>query len=166
MYQASALSTSRVAAQRCFAPARPAAVRPRRGVAVSAELQPGSKVRVVKPVTVFAGKFKDGLNLEGMEGEAVENVALFKGEVLSANLPWKVRFDPAGPDGKPVKVIVHLVRRGVLERAGALGAQSTGTTEPRLWSPPPLAPALREAPARAGVAAAGRRGQLRSACCC
>ena len=135
MNQASSLSTSRVGAQRCFAPARPAsAARPRRGVPVSAELQAGSKVRVVKPVTVFTGKFKEGLNLEGMEGEAVENVNNFKGEVLSANLPWKVRFDPPGPDGKPAKVIVHLVRAGVWEGGGQGAAGRSGPApSPLVW---------------------------------
>lgn len=82
----------------------------RRAVAVTAELAIGAKVRVAAPVKIFhAGKFKGGLELEGMEGTIVEDSKHYKGYETSSTLRWKVQFAPMAPDGKPAKVLAHLV---------------------------------------------------------
>lgn len=69
------------------------------------------------PAHRHVGKFKEGLQLQGREGVVQKNEAQYnwKGQdmALSANLPWKVQFSVDGPEGKPVKVIAHLVRPGV-----------------------------------------------------
>ena len=84
----------------------------RRAVAVTAELAIGAKVRVAAPVKIFhAGKFKGGLELEGMEGTIVEDSKHYKGYETSSTLRWKVQFAPVAPDGKPAKVLAHLVSR-------------------------------------------------------
>lgn len=78
-----------------------------------AALTPGAKVRVSVPLKVWhVAKFKEGLELQGMEGTVLANVAEWKGKVLSASLPWKVQFEAADPAGssKPVKVIAHLAQ--------------------------------------------------------
>jgi hypothetical protein len=81
-----------------------------RAMPVSAALTEGQKVKVKSPVKVYhVGKFKGGLELQGMEGTVVADVRDYQGIRLSANLPIKVQFGPAGPDGKPVKVLAHLV---------------------------------------------------------
>ena len=61
------------------------------------------------------GKFKTGLDLQGMEGVVQADVRNFKGMELSATMPWKVQFEAPAPDGsdKPVKVIAHLVSGGI-----------------------------------------------------
>lgn len=85
----------------------------RSSLSVRCELKEGARVRVKAPVTIYhVGKFKEGLNLEGKEGTVVQNVAQYKGQELSANLPWKVEFAVPAPDGgaKPVKVLTHMVR--------------------------------------------------------
>ena len=83
-------------------------------VVAAAELQPGTRVRVKVPLKVWhVGKYKDGLDLQGMEGVLQANVALWKGQVLSATHPFKVLFNPKNPEnpeGKPLKVFAHLVR--------------------------------------------------------
>jgi hypothetical protein len=72
----------------------------------------GTRVKVSAPVKIFhVGKFKEGLDLQGLEGVVQADARQFKGMELSATLPWKVQFEVAAPDGgKPVKVIAHLVR--------------------------------------------------------
>lgn len=76
---------------------------------ITAELQEGDKVKVKSSIIVYhVGKFKEGIDLEGMEGVVVGNASLYQGQVLSANLPWKVEFVKDVPDGKPAKFIVHL----------------------------------------------------------
>lgn len=77
---------------------------------ISCEFKPGSRVKVASPVKVWhVGKFKEGLSLEGLEGVIQANVTEYKGEILSANLPWKIQFSVPAPDGgKDVKVIAHL----------------------------------------------------------
>ena len=71
----------------------------------------GAKVRVKSPIKVYhVGKFKEGLDLQGMEGVVQADVRQHKGQELSATLPWKVQFEAKDGDGKPVKVIAHLVR--------------------------------------------------------
>ena len=77
---------------------------------VSCVLKEGARVRVVSPVRVFhVGKFKAGLELEGMEGTVISDVREFKGMQLSATHPWKVQFEAKDGDGKAVKVLAHLV---------------------------------------------------------
>jgi hypothetical protein len=45
-----------------------------------------------------------------MEGEVKSNESEYKGQTLSANLPWKVQFAVPAPDGgKDIKVLAHLV---------------------------------------------------------
>jgi len=88
-------------------------------VRVSAALAKGSTVKVTKPVKVFVGKFKDGLDLNGMTGTVLENVQEYEGKVLSANLPWKVEFSVDAGD-KPVKVLAHL-EEDELEAVGGAG---------------------------------------------
>jgi hypothetical protein len=97
--------------------ARRATVQPRRASSALAvvAVKEGDTVKVTRPIVVYhVGKFKDGLNLEGREGVVVENVMNYKGQELSANLPWKVQFLVDGPEGKPVKVLAHLVRAPLL----------------------------------------------------
>ena len=87
-------------------------------VAVAAQLAEGQRVRVTRPVTVWhVGKFKGGLDLQGMEGTVLlPNVNDYQGQdgrqhTLSANLTVKCQFAAAAPDGgKDVKIIAHLVR--------------------------------------------------------
>ena len=77
---------------------------------VRCEFAPGAKVRVASAVKVYhVGKFKDGLDLQGMEGIVQSDAREYNGMQLSATLPWKVQFEAPGPDGKAVKVIAHLV---------------------------------------------------------
>ncbi|GAB4820747.1 hypothetical protein N2152v2_007793 [Parachlorella kessleri] len=79
------------------------------GAAAVCELKDGVRVKVATPVTVFhVGKFKKGLSLEGLEGTVLSDESQYKGQKLSANLPWKVQFSVPGPEGKDVKVIAHL----------------------------------------------------------
>ena len=96
---------------RAFAPARSHATRSSRIASViSCEYAAGAKVRVTTPIKVFhVGKFKEGLELQGMEGVVQGDARKGDGIELSATLPWKVQFLPKGPDGKEVKVIAHLV---------------------------------------------------------
>jgi hypothetical protein len=84
---------------------------------ISAQLAEGARVKVKAPVKVFhVGKYKEGLDLEGLEGTIVQaNVGDYKHHdgkqhTLSATLPVKVQFMVPAPDGgKDVKVLVHLV---------------------------------------------------------
>lgn len=77
---------------------------------VRCDFAEGARVRVKSSVKVYhVGKFRDGLDLQGMEGAVLEDVRNFKGTELSANLPWKVQFEAKDGDGKAVKVIAHLV---------------------------------------------------------
>jgi len=97
---------------RAFAPARSHALRSSRIVSVvSCEYAQGTKVRVTSPVKVYhVGKFKQGLELQGMEGIVQADARKGDGIELSATLPWKVQFAAPAPDGgKDVKVIAHLV---------------------------------------------------------
>jgi hypothetical protein len=96
---------------RAFAPARSHAINSSRIVSVvSCEYAQGTKVRVTSPVKVYhVGKFKEGLELQGMEGVVQADARKGDGIELSATLPWKVQFAAPGPDGKDVKVIAHLV---------------------------------------------------------
>ena len=96
-----------------FAPtqARLQPARSSRGVAVvRCDFAAGAKVKVTAPIKVFhVGKFKQGLDLQGMEGTITADARQHKGMELSATLPWKVQFEAKDGEGKPVKVIAHFV---------------------------------------------------------
>ena len=98
---------------RAFAPAhtRNHATRSSRiASVVRCDFAEGAKVRVTSPIKVYhVGKFKEGLDLQGMEGVVQGDARKGNGIELSATLPWKVQFAAKGPDGKDVKVIAHLV---------------------------------------------------------
>jgi hypothetical protein len=70
----------------------------------------GAKVKVVKPIKVYhvPKAPASGIDLEGMEGEVIKNATLFKGKVLSANLPYVVKFT-TNVGGSDVKFQAHLV---------------------------------------------------------
>jgi hypothetical protein len=86
-------------------------------VASAAELAEGARIRVKTSVKIYhSGKFKGGLDLQGMEGTVVKpNVCDYKHHdgkqhLLSANLPVQVQFMAPAPDGgKDVKILAHLV---------------------------------------------------------
>lgn len=67
-------------------------------------------MRVSSPVRVWhVPKFRDGLDVQGLEGKVIQNVSNFRGLRLSPSKPWKVMLDARGPAGEPVKVVMHLV---------------------------------------------------------
>ena len=73
------------------------------------QLAEGTRVRVKQSIMVYhAPKRKEGLDLEGMEGEVLAYVDDYKGKKLSSNLPVKVRF-LLDNDGKETKFFSHLV---------------------------------------------------------
>ena len=78
---------------------------------VRCDFSQGAKVRVTAPITVHhVGKFKQGLDLKGMEGIVQGDARQHStGMELSATLPWKVQFEAKAPDGKAVKVLAHFV---------------------------------------------------------
>lgn len=77
---------------------------------VRCDFSPGARVKVSTSVKVYhVGKFKDGLDLQGLEGVVQQDVRSYNGINLSANLPWKVQFAVADVEGKTMKVIAHLV---------------------------------------------------------
>lgn len=75
------------------------------------ELGEGSRVRVTAPIRVFHSlKYKQGLDIQGYLGTILSNVCKCKGKVVTANKPWKTALEANDPSGKPMKLIVHLVR--------------------------------------------------------
>jgi len=75
----------------------------------SERLPDGTRVRVTQALKVFhAPKRKEGLDLEGMEGELQGYVDIYKGKKLSSNLPAKIKF-LIDNDGKESKFFTHLV---------------------------------------------------------
>lgn len=59
----------------------------------SSRLPEGTRVRVTSDLIVYhAPKQKDGMQLKGMEGDLVSWVDEYKGQVLSSNLPAKIKF--------------------------------------------------------------------------
>ena len=81
--------------------------------AIRCEFAEGAKVRVKDSVMIYhVGKFKTGLDLQGMEGVVQADVRNFKGMELSATMPWKVQFEAPAPDGsdKPVCVAETVTR--------------------------------------------------------
>ena len=81
-------------------------------ISAASDIQPGARIRVSQPVTVFhSPKHKPSLSLEGLEGTVTAVVKEHKGKELSANLPIRVQFAlPAADGGKETKLIAHLVR--------------------------------------------------------
>ncbi|GAX79995.1 hypothetical protein CEUSTIGMA_g7435.t1 [Chlamydomonas eustigma] len=74
----------------------------------SGKFTEGARVKVTGYVKLFSvPKHPEGLEIEGMEGEVAKDVTQFKGKVLSATLPYLVKFktDMAGAD---VKFQAHL----------------------------------------------------------
>ncbi len=70
-------------------------------------------MKVTAPITVFhSPKYKDGLLVQDYTGTIVADVSQFQGKTLSANKPWKVSLDAKDPEGKPLKLIIHLVSEG------------------------------------------------------
>ena len=83
----------------------------------------GQRVKVVKPVMLYSvPKHPEGLVIEGMQGEVAKDVSTFKGKILSASLPYLVKFN-ADLNGAAVKFQAHLVS-GVRNRSGR---SATGT---------------------------------------
>ncbi|KAK9864807.1 hypothetical protein WJX84_005565 [Apatococcus fuscideae] len=87
------------------------------GVRVVAEEAPeklsgvkeGSRIRVSRSLPIYhSPKFKEGLDLEGKEGEVLSDVSQFKGKTLSSTLPYKVQFMVPHGEAGEVKVIAHL----------------------------------------------------------
>eukprot|EP00210_Caulerpa_lentillifera_P005661 g5414.t1 len=79
-------------------------------MAQNASLKAGLRVRVVTSIVVYhVPKSKQGLDLEGMEGDLIADVRHVAGQELTPNYPWKVQFQRIPPDGgKPSKFFVHL----------------------------------------------------------
>jgi hypothetical protein len=65
-------------------------------------------VRVVSPVKVFHVPKQPEVQLEGMTGTVKKIAALHKGQVLSANLQYRVQF-ATQVNGADVKFFAHLV---------------------------------------------------------
>ena len=53
-------------------------------------------------------KHPEGISIEGMTGEVSKDVSQFKGKVLSANLPYLVKFKTS-LNGADIKFQAHLV---------------------------------------------------------
>ncbi|XP_010918464.1 ferredoxin-thioredoxin reductase, variable chain [Elaeis guineensis] len=69
----------------------------------------GRRVRVKVPLKVYHVLKAPELDLNGMEGEIKQYVALWKGKRISANLPFKIEFHVAVEgQPKPVKFFAHL----------------------------------------------------------
>lgn len=69
----------------------------------------GKRVRVTAPARVHHVAKAPGLELRGMEGVVKQYVGVWKGNRVTANLPFKVEFELKldGQD-KPVRFIAHL----------------------------------------------------------
>lgn len=68
----------------------------------------GDQVKVVRPITLYSvPKHPDGVNIEGMVGNVFKDVSVHKGKVLSASLPYIVKF-VTEMNGAPVKFQAHL----------------------------------------------------------
>lgn len=111
---------SRVAPSCCTRPtrARTAVIRASGPADNGTGIEEGKKVKVTADVKVFhAPKQPTGIQLQGKEGVVVKNVAFYKGEQLSPNLPYKVQFDLEA-EGAPAKFFAHLVSDGSDAGAG------------------------------------------------
>ncbi|OWM72629.1 ferredoxin-thioredoxin reductase, variable chain-like [Punica granatum] len=68
----------------------------------------GARVRVTAPVKVYHVPRVPEVDLTGMEGVLKQNVAIWKGKRVSANLPLKVEFVKDIEGRGPVKFFAHL----------------------------------------------------------
>ncbi|KAL0044818.1 hypothetical protein WJX82_010489 [Trebouxia sp. C0006] len=69
----------------------------------------GDKLKVKESRIIYhSPKHKEGLDLNGMEGELMEVIEKYQGKQLSANLPYKTLFMIPKDDGKDQKLIAHL----------------------------------------------------------
>lgn len=69
----------------------------------------GSRIRVTAPVKVYHVTKAPELDLCGMEGRIKQYIGVWKGNRISANLPFKVEFFlPVDGQEKPVKFVAHL----------------------------------------------------------
>ena len=98
----------------CVARRSPRHGRPRGLTFEEGELAPdidaGTRVRVTAELTVFHVPKHPQLQLQGLEGEVVENVVNYKGAKISANLPYRVQFIRPQEGKKDLKFFSHLVR--------------------------------------------------------
>lgn len=77
--------------------------------AKTAHFANGTKVKVVHPIIVYhIPKHKEGVDIEGFEGEVQKNCAHYKGKTLSANFPYVVKFQQKIGDTE-AKFVAHLV---------------------------------------------------------
>ncbi|KAF3785854.1 Ferredoxin-thioredoxin reductase variable chain [Nymphaea thermarum] len=67
----------------------------------------GARVRVTVPLKVYHVPKVAELDLNGMEGEIKDNVSIWKGKHISANLPYKVQFAAQVGD-RSIKFFAHL----------------------------------------------------------
>ncbi|KAJ0094995.1 hypothetical protein Patl1_14935 [Pistacia atlantica] len=72
------------------------------------EAKIGAKVRVKVPLKVYHVPRVPEVDLTGMEGVLKQNVAVFKGKKISANMPYKVQFVTQVEGRGPVKFFAHL----------------------------------------------------------
>ncbi|KAJ0038417.1 hypothetical protein Pint_21928 [Pistacia integerrima] len=72
------------------------------------EAKIGAKVRVKVPLKVYHVPRVPEVDLNGMEGVLKQNVSVFKGKKISANMPYKVQFVTQVEGRGPVKFFAHL----------------------------------------------------------
>ncbi|GMH42410.1 hypothetical protein BSKO_10329 [Bryopsis sp. KO-2023] len=84
------------------------ATRSRIAASSDGTLAPGVQVRVKSSVIVYHVPKTDTLDLEGLEGEISADMRQVKGTDLTANMPWKVKFEREGDNGKASKFFAHL----------------------------------------------------------
>ncbi|KAJ0637594.1 putative ferredoxin:thioredoxin reductase [Helianthus annuus] len=70
----------------------------------------GARVRVTVPLKVYHVPKVSEVELNGKEGKVKENVAVWRGKSISANLPYKIEFFEKleGRGDAPVKFVAHL----------------------------------------------------------
>ena len=98
------------------------------------DIDAGTRVRVTADLTVFHVPKQPQLQLQGLEGEVVDNVVNYKGTKISANLPYKVQFIRPQEGSKDLKFFSHLVRPRALPRPPAAGCRGCGLTPRALCS--------------------------------
>lgn len=67
----------------------------------------GNRIKVTVPLTVYHLLKAPNFKLEGCEGEVKEILGMWKGQPVSANLPYKVQFVTEF-DGQELKFFAHL----------------------------------------------------------
>ena len=75
----------------------------------------GSHVRVTSEVRIWhvTGAGKDGFNIQGCEGVVTDRADNYKGVETTANLPFKVKLEIDGKNGKKKKIFVHLTKHEI-----------------------------------------------------